>query len=229
MRSPSVKRFAIAALAFAAAASPTWVSADDKNPEKMNKEIYIQLAKTLNDLVDNDGAAGMLDRLNAADRKRVEDDVKKTSSGEYLKLAAKFKKEWKDKYKSEFNPEERLNVVDNNPVERFDYQGVHYGTVTFAGMDGDDAFEIRMAEQKDAGNWRIQLNDKLTGDRLVKRLQYAFEDLNAHIGSWPSGAAGLTEAYTMANRRLLGVFDYDPQAKKKTDDDDKKAASKKKK
>ncbi|RYG62586.1 hypothetical protein EON77_22035 [bacterium] len=229
MRPTPVKRLAIAALAIAAAAVSTpFVSAQEKNLERQNKEIYQQLAKALNDLVDDDGADGLGERLNASDRRRVEEDLKKTDGGEYAKLVKDFKKRWKDKYKADYNPESRLNVIDNNPVERFEYEGVKYATVKFAALGGDDPFEIRMAQQKDTGNWRIQLNDKLTGQRLVRRLEYSFEDLNGQIDSWKSDPAGLTEAYTVANRRLLGVFDYDPQQKKKTDDDDKKAAKKRK-
>lgn len=229
MRQIAVRRVLIASLALASAAAvPTLVTAEEKNPEKVNREIYVQLAKALNDLVDDDGAAGLTERLNAADRRRVEEDLKKTSSGDYTKLVKDFKKHWKEKYKAEYNPENRLNVIDNNPVERFEHDGVHYATVKFAALGGDDPFEIRMAQQKDTGNWKIQLNDNLTGERLVKRLQYSFEDLNDQIGSWKSDPAGLTQAYTVANRRLLGVFDYDPQQKKKTDEDDKKASKKKK-
>lgn len=214
-----IRARSLAALALAVAATVAPSRADDK---LSNPAILEQLAKVLNAVVDEKGPTGVVDRAAASDRERIEAGLRKASGNAYERRVGEFKAAWKDKYDHAYNPDAHLGVLNDVPIERFEYQGREYASVNFGKGSGDDEVEIRLVKNKETGNWRLALNNALTGEKLAKRLNAALDDLIDHKGVWPKNESA---GYAGANRRILGVFDYDPKgqrevAKVKKDKDD---------
>lgn len=210
----------VACLALAAALAASHAMAEEK---VSNPAILSQLAKAVDEMADPGGPAGVLDVVDSADRKRVDDAFKKADLPEHGRLAKELRAQWKKKYGKDFKLSDHLDTLQGRPVERFTHKDREYATVNFTQFGSDGPFEVRLIKNEKSGEWHVLLNPRLEGDRFAKRVEYALSDMVAKVQYWPKEE---DSAYAIVGRRLLDTFDYDPRSERQSasdrDRDDKK-------
>jgi hypothetical protein len=200
--------------AFATSPQPASLKADKPAGEDKQKAEATELvAKVLDAIVSTDGLTGLDETLAGKDRDRVEAALKAKHES-FASLATEFRNDWKRKYDDQFDARTHTGVLSTDRVEIVDKGSEHLARVFFAAHESDPAFELHLVREK-GGDFRLNVPDSLSGEKLAGRLESALRALIATKADWPKEES---VGYAQLTRKLMHPLRWETLSEKKGDD-----------
>lgn len=145
----------------------------------------------------------MTNHLTDADKKRLEESVGDLAT---LNTAVdQFKKNWTDKYKdAAFGVQDRDKVYGTDFVTLTGTPGEQegkQGTASIKESHGLPKLDLTFVSQ--AGKWRLDIPDEVTGETAKANLIKAVQELNADPSKWP---ADKNEATRHISHKILATL-----------------------
>jgi hypothetical protein len=181
--------------------------------DKVKVDATELVAKVLDAIVSTDGLKGLDETLAGKDRDRVGAALQARHES-FVSLATEFRNDWKRKYDDQFDARTHTGVLSTDRVEIVDKGSEHFARVFFDAHGGDPAFELHLVREK-AGDFRLNLPDSLSGEKMASRLETALRALIANKADWPKEES---VGYAQLTRKLMHPLRWETLAEKKGDD-----------